>query len=151
MYSGAEKVMEKYADILFRIAYGYCNNREEAEDILQETIYRYLIKKPEFQDENHEKAWLIRVIINISKNYVRSFWRKNIDPIENEIVSLDKEDLFVWDTIQSLPDKYRIVIQLHYIEGYTIREIAGILEKKESTIGTWLERAKKYLRQRWED
>lgn len=151
MYSGAEKVMEKYADILFRIAYGYCNNREDAEDILQETIYRYLIKKPEFQDENHEKAWLIRVIINISKNYVRSFWRKNIDPIENEIVSLDKEDLFVWDTIQSLPDKYRIVIQLHYIEGYTIREIAGILEKKESTIGTWLERAKKYLRQRWED
>lgn len=151
MYSGAEKVMEKYADILFRIAYGYCNNREDAEDILQETIYRYLIKKPEFQDENHEKAWLIRVIINISKNYVRSFWRKNIDPIENEIVSLDKEDLFVWDTIQSLPDKYRIVIQLHYIEGYTIREIAGILEKKESTIGTWLERAKKYLRRRWED
>ncbi len=151
MYSGAESVIEKYGDMLFRIAYGYCKNRTDAEDIYQEVICKYLVKKPDFQDEEHEKAWLIRVTINISKNYVCSFWYKNTESIAKEIPSISDEDLFIWETIQNLPNKYRIVIYLHYVEGYTLKEIAMILKKKESTVGTWLVRGKECLRKKWEE
>ncbi|MBQ2884492.1 MAG: hypothetical protein IJE43_12085 [Alphaproteobacteria bacterium] len=52
--------------------------------------------------------------------------------------------------VKQLPEKYRVVVELHFIEGYTIREISMILKKNQSTVGTWLERGKKLLRKAME-
>lgn len=147
MVNSLEEVVDKYSDMMFRCAYTYCNNRQDAEDIVQEVFYKYLSKSPSFSDEEHEKAWLLRVTINTSKNYVHSFWHRNVDLAEQEAACLSDEKQDSWKLVRKLPEKYRIVIELYYIEGYSIKEIARILNKNESTIGTRFERAKKKLKE----
>ena len=149
MESRFETMITKYSQLVYRCAYGYCKNREDAEDIMQEVYYKYLTKAPIFNDEQHERAWFLRVTINLSKNYVKTFWRKKVDTLEQDIPHITEEEKGVWDVIHQLPNKYRIVIELHYIEGYSIKEIAEILKRKQSTIGTWLERGKKKLEAEW--
>jgi len=140
------QTVDKYSTSVFRCAYTYCNNRQDAEDIMQEVFIKYLTKKPVFADEAHEKAWFLRVTINLSKNYVKSFWHRKTEGISDEIAYMPEESREIWELVQKLPEKYRIVIELHYWEGYTIREIAEILKKNASTVGTQLERAKNMLR-----
>lgn len=142
-----EKIVNKYSDAMFRCAYTYCSNMQDAEDIIQEVFYKYLLKKPAFKDESHEKAWFLRVTINTSKNYVHSFWHRNVDSIQQDISYVSSEELEILDLVRKLPEKYRIVIELYYWEGYSIKEIAKILNKNNSTVGTWFERAKKMLRE----
>lgn len=147
MADSFEKIVDKYSDIMFRCAYTYCNNRQDAEDVVQEVFCKYLSKRPRFSNEEHEKAWLLRVTINTSKNYTRSFWRRKVDLVEQDIISLTEEKQDIWNLVRELPEKYRIVIELHYIEGYSIKDIARLLNKNESTIGTRFERAKKKLKE----
>lgn len=85
--------------------------------------------------------------INTSKNYVHSFWHRNVDSIQQDISYVSSEELEILDLVRKLPEKYRIVIELYYWEGYSIKEIAKILNKNNSTVGTWFERAKKMLRE----
>lgn len=143
-----DEIVNKYSDAMFRCAYTYCNNTQDAEDIIQEVFYKYLLKKPAFKDESHEKAWFLRVTINTSKNYVHSFWHRNVDSIQEDCISyVSSEELEILDLVRKLPEKYRVVIELYYWEGYSIKEIAKILNKNNSTVGTWFERAKKMLRE----
>ncbi len=146
--------VEKYGDSMYRCAYTYCHNRHDAEDIVQEVFSKLLTKNPVFNDERHKKAWLLRVTINTSKDYLRSFWRRNVELIEEEI-SIKKEccerDAEIWKAVNDLPQKYRIIIKLYYTENYTIKEIADLLNTKVSTIGTRFERAKKMLKERIEE
>jgi RNA polymerase sigma-70 factor (ECF subfamily) len=142
-----DKIVNKYSDAMFRCAYTYCNNRQDAEDIIQEVFYKYLLKKPSFKDESHEKAWFLRVTINTSKNYVHSFWHRNVECIQEDISYINSEEEEIWELVRKLPEKYRVVIELHYLEGYSIKEIAEILNKNNSTVGTWFERAKKMLKE----
>lgn len=128
-----------------------CKNHSDAEDITQEVLYKYMIKSPIFKDETHERNWLIRVAVNMSKNYVRSFWQRNTEGIKNDIQGITEQEVEIWETVQTLPEKYRIVILLYYFEGYSIKEISIILGKNYNTIGTWLERGKKLLKKLMED
>ena len=145
------QLVEKYNQVIFRCAYSYCNNREDAEDVLQEVFCKYLQKQPLFENENHERAWFLRVTINVSKNHVRSFWRRKVEALTEGSGFVSEEDLGIWMDVQSLPLKYRTVIQLHYGEGLTLKEIAEILDANPSTIGTRLERAKGMLRKMWKE
>lgn len=144
-----EEKIEKYSATVFRCAYSFVKNRHDAEDIMQEVFTKYLTKKPSFVDENHEKAWFIRVTINMSKNYLRSFWFKNREELPEDFTGNNEgeSNSEIWSAIYELPEKYRVTIIMHYIEGYSIKEISQILKKKPSTIGTWLERGKKRLKQ----
>lgn len=138
-------LIEKYANIMFRCAYAYCGNRADAEDIIQEVFLKLLNKTPEFKSDDHEKAWLLRVTINTSKDYVKSFWRQKTVPIIEDIpYNNDTEE--VWEIVQKLSPKYRVIIQLFYQEGYSIKEISMLLKIRESTIGTQLSRARKMLK-----
>ena len=107
-----EKTVDTYSDVMFRCAYAYCNNRTDAEDIVQEAFVKYLKKSPEFEDEEHKKAWLLRVVINISKNLVKSFWNRNKTDIDDNIPD-EKGELTkceIWEDVKRLPAKYRILV-----------------------------------------
>ena len=108
------QTVDKYSTSVFRCAYTYCNNRQDAEDIMQEVFIKYLTKKPVFADEAHEKAWFLRVTINLSKNYVKSFWHRKTEGISDEIAYMPEESREIWELVQKLPEKYRIVIELYY-------------------------------------
>lgn len=145
-----DRIVNMYADVVYRVALSYCKNKYDAEDIVQNTFVKMLREDMEFQDDEHIRKWLIRVAVNECKSMWRSFWRKNVsslDEIEKEPIftTQEKSDLFY--AVMKLPQKYRIVVHLYYYEEYTIKEIAGILGITETAIQTRLMRARNNLKQ----
>jgi RNA polymerase sigma-70 factor (ECF subfamily) len=140
-------LLDKYGDSILRVAYLYLHNMSDAEDILQDTLIQYIRKSPEFENENHEKAWLLTVAANLSKNKIEYLNIRKADELSEELVSENKEDLaFVWDAVKQLPEKYREVIHLFYQEGYSTKDIAGILKRKEATVRSDLNRGRQQLK-----
>ncbi len=143
-------LLDKYGDMVLRIAYTYLKNRADAEDIVQDVFLRIIDKKPSFNDENHEKSWLIRATINMCKNKVNLFWNKNkcsIDDVQEFAVS-DKynTDTSVFQAVMALGEKYRVVVYMYYYEGYSTPEIAKVIGKSETTIRSLLHRARNKLK-----
>jgi len=148
-----EKVFQAHGDRLFSIAYTVCQNREDAEDAMQDTMIRYSCAKKEFESEEHIKAWLIRVVINRAKDIRSSFWRRNQANWEEEMASLpfeEPEDSRLFQAVMNLPEKYRTVIHLFYYEDYDIKEIAHILKCPSGTVKSRLHKARKLLRKELE-
>lgn len=145
-----EWILERYdyyKTMLFRIAFSYLGNRHDCEDILQEAFMRLCYKAPVFPSEEDEKRWMIRVTINLCKSHIRSFWNRNKLNIEElEILAPDPEDKEILQEILRLPKNYKIVIYLHYIEGYKVAEIARILKVSESAVKMRLKRGREQLR-----
>ena len=120
----------------------------DAEDILQDTLIKYIQSAPEFEGPEHEKAWLITVASNLSKNKIKYNKVRETDELSEELVSGEESDLaFVWDAVKSLPEKYREVVHLFYQEGYQTGEIARILDRKEATVRSDLARARTRLKE----
>ena len=143
-------LLDKYGDMVLRIAYTYLKNRADAEDIVQDVFLRIIDKNPSFNDENHEKSWLIRATINMCKNKVNMFWNKNkcsIDDVQEFAVS-DKynTDTSVFQAVMALGEKYRVVVYMYYYEGYSTPEIAKVIGKSETTIRSLLHRARNKLK-----
>lgn len=158
MRQSVQELFEKYQNNLYAAAFNICKNTEDAKDVVQETFIQYYSLKKEFNNEQHIRAWLIRVAINKAKNINRSFWRKNKRPLEDYMESLtfetpESEELF--ETVMALPEKFRIVIHLFYYEDYAIREIADILKISESNVKVRLSRGRSLLKEKlqeeWED
>jgi len=142
------RVLDEYGDSILRLAYSYLHNMQDAEDVLQDTLLQFMNKAPEFNDDEHCKAWVFRVAINISKNRIAYNKRRETDELNNELAGDEREDLaFVWDAVKSLPEKYREVIHLFYQEGYSTAEIAAILDQNESTVRSRLKRGRDKLRE----
>lgn len=141
------QMVNEYSSLLYRTAYIYCKNSMDAEEIVQEAYLKYLNKKPCFASKQHEKAWFLRVTINLCKDYLRCFWNRNTERYEDHAAYEMDQSWMLLDMIQRLPEKYRLVIQLYYIEGYETTEIAGIIKKTESTVRTRLSRAKNMLKE----
>ncbi|MBM7871715.1 RNA polymerase sigma-70 factor (ECF subfamily) [Clostridium pascui] len=141
-----QNIIEKYSDMILRISYSYMKNFNDAEDITQETFIKLLEKQPTFQSSEQERAWLIKVAINLSKDKLKSSWFKKTAPLEGEFIATCQEDNEIIATVLSLPLKYRSVIFLFYYEDYSISEIANILNLKESTVGSQLSRGRKLLK-----
>ena len=144
----AAVLMDKYGNIILRVAYSYLHNMEDAEDILQDTLIQFLRNNPTFANDSHEKAWLITVASNLSKNKILYLKRRQSDELSEELVAdKDKEDLsYVWEAVKALPDKYREVVHLFYQEGYSTKEIAEILSRNESTDRSDLKRGRDKLK-----
>ena len=123
-----EYAVEKYSRMLFRISYAILSNEHDAEDALQETFIKYMTKAPLFRDSDHEKAWLIKVVTNISKNMVRFNARRTLhNTQELKSIGIDENDRDIFELIMHLPSKYKIVLDLYYIEGYKAKEISSII------------------------
>lgn len=151
------KIVETYADTIFRIGINYTKNRTEAEDIVQIVLLKLYQANNQFLDESHIRNWLIRVTINECKHLLRSsWWKTRLPETALDHISFEKpeqSDLFL--AVLDLPEKYRIVVYLYYYENYSIREIAQLLQSRESTIQTRLMRARTRLKQSllevWQD
>lgn len=141
-----EKMIEKYSNMIYRLALVRTKTKENSEDVYQEVFLRLAKKMPNFESEEHEKAWLIRVTINCSKNLLNSKFLKNTTELKEEIVFETKERHDIYYAVQQLPLKYRTVVHLHYYENYKINEISRILGIKENTVKSHLARAREKLK-----
>ena len=143
----AEYLLTDYGDSILRMAYSYLHNLQDAEDILQETLIRYMKAAPTFESAGHEKAWLIRVTVNLSKNRIKHNRIRAYDELKEELVSAGKDDLgHVWDAVRELPEIYREVIHLFYQEQYSTSQIAEMLSLPDSTVRVRLNRGRKRLK-----
>ncbi|MCL2035261.1 MAG: RNA polymerase sigma factor [Oscillospiraceae bacterium] len=146
----ASRALELYADTVRRICFIHLKNHADVEDVFQDVFMKYILYEQPFQSDAHEKAWLIRVAINASKDIHKNFFRRHFTSFDeryNEPFYLLEHESSVLSAVLRLPEKYRDVIYLHYYEGYSAVEIAKILGKKENTIYTWLDRARKKLKE----
>ena len=145
-----EAIVRTYADMVYKIAYRYVANPTDADDVFSETFLAYFKKERTFQEEEHRKAWLIRVTINCAKDLLRGKtpWEELKEEIaEDNTFSLDSEEqLDLRAAIQQLRLEYREVICLHYLEGLSIQDISAILGRNENTVKTHLARGREKLR-----
>ena len=143
-------LVEKYGNMVLRLSYAYMKSQADAEDVVQEVFLKLIDKEPAFNDTEHEKSWIIRTTINICKNKLKCFWKRNVGSMENikEFPCFDSyaEDSHVLKAVLSLPEKYRIVIHLYYYEEYTTPEIAALLGKNTATVRSLLHRAREKLK-----
>lgn len=154
MRINTETAAEKYRDRLFAAAFHICRNAADADDVVQETLLRYHKTDMEYENEEHLKAWLLRVAINQAKNVNRSFFRHRIVPLEDYMETLtfdsrDSENLFL--EVMRLPEKYRIVIHLYYYEEYSVREISQILGITDSNTKIRLARGRAKLKEKLQE
>ncbi len=144
----AERLLDQYGNSVLRLAYSYLHSMSDAEEILQETLIRYLQTAPEFESSVHEKAWFMKVAANLSKNRIDYNQRRATDELKEELLAQDQEDLsFVWEAVKALPEQYRETIHLFYYEGYSTAQIARILTRKESSVRSDLRRGREKLKQ----
>lgn len=143
----AERLLERHGNSVLRLAYSYLHNMGDAEEILQESLIRFLQAAPSLENERHEKAWLLRVAGNLSKNRIAYNRLRHADQLEETLAAEQREDLsFVWEAVKRLPSSDREVIHLFYYEGFSTAEIAGILGQKEPTVRSRLMRGREKLR-----
>lgn len=144
----AGDLLTLYGDRILRLAYSYLHNESDAEEVLQETLLQYLGKAPEIVSTEHEKAWLLHVAANFSKNRIRYNRLRQTDELKEELAAEEREDLsFVWEAIRELPEKYREVIHLFYQENLSTAQIGEILKRKEATVRSDLLRGRAKLRE----
>lgn len=140
-----ENAVEEYLNMVLRIAYQNLQNQSDAEDIAQEVFLR-LMKQKLFQDKDHMKAWLIRVTINLCKDFKKSAWNRKTQRLNEEWVPFTQEQTELLQEIWKLPKQDRNIIYLYYYEEFTTPEIADILNEKINTISSRLTRARKKLK-----
>lgn len=141
-----KEILDKYSDMVYRIALTRCRNKENAEDVFQDVFVKFSEKLPKFENEEHEKAWFIRVTLNLTKNLLTANWNTKVVGLDEDIMVENEETSDIYSAVMALPDNYRMVIYLLYYEGYKVKEIANILSINENTIKTWLMRAREILK-----
>ena len=141
-----ENVINKYSNMVYRLALTRTNSKENSEDIYQEVFLKLAKKMPKFESEEHEKA-LIRVTINCSKNLLKSGFLKNTSELKEDIAFETKEKHDIYYAVQRLPLKYRTIIYLYYYENYKINQISKIIRVNENTVKSRLARARQRLKQ----
>lgn len=142
-----EDVVNKYSDMILRITYQKAFNMSDAEDITQEVFIRLLNNQDKIQSEEHLKAWLIRVAVNLSNDYNKSFWNKNSGELDENTASIESENSYIFEELKKLtPPIYRDIVYLYFYEGYKIKEIAEILKMSQNTVSSALTRAKSKLK-----
>ena len=139
-------VFEKFKNTVYSVVFNYVRNAEDAADLQQDVFVKLLGSDVEYESEEHIKAWLIRVSINLCKNHLRSQSHLSDAPLSEEIPAEVKEesnDLFA--LVLTLPEKYRIPLHLFYYEEYSVRQIATAMELPEATVKIRLKRGREKL------
>ena len=146
-----DKLIEAYSNMILQIAYQNLFNKSDAEDVTQEVFIKLINNLNKLKSQEHIKAWLIRVTINLSKDYNKSFWNKNTTAIDEELKCFDEESQEIFKELSKLNPDYRNIIYLYYYQGYKIAEISEILSMNQNTVSSYLTRARKELKNILED
>lgn len=145
------EIIDKYAKIIYRIAYIYLKSKSDAEDITQEVLIKYMMSNLSFRDENHRKNWIIKVTVHLCINLSKSAWRKNTVSLYDDSLDLQTEEQYkIFYNLDCLSEKYRMVVQLFYFEDLTTEEISKVLRISESNVRTRLNRARNELKKDFE-
>ncbi len=143
---GAEALVAAYGSLLFRLCCVMLGNQADAEDAVQETMLQYLKKHPSFESPGHEKAWLITVAKNECRDILRFRQRHRQVSLEDwEGVSYDTPDKGILEALMSLPEQYRLVLVLYYVEEYPVKEIAQIIRRTPSAVKMRLQKGRRLL------
>lgn len=150
-----EAVMRKYSDMVYRLALSRTGNPADADDILQDVFLRYIRADKTYNDEEHRKAWLIKITINCSKSFLTSAWNRHRDFSEADENSGANDKRLsdietrsdVYGAVLKLPVKYRTVIHLYYYEDLSVSQIAKITRATESAVKSQLSRARNMLKE----
>ena len=147
-----EQIYDKYHESVYRLAYAYTKNRADAEDLTSEVFLKRFTCGKSFDSESHETAWIMRVTINLAKDLLRSFRYRFTVPLEDaNIIFESPEESEVWHAVMSLPAEYRSVIHLYYYEGYSVEEIANILDISANAVKKRLQRAREMVKVVYEE
>jgi len=146
-----EDAVEHFGDTIYRVALNLLKNEPDTHDVFQEVFLRFVKRKKKFESLEHAKAWFIRVTINCCKDFFRK--QRHHQDLDSaiDIQADSNKEYGMTGHVQELSEKYRIVVHLHYYEQYKISEIAAILKENENTIKTRLSRARKILKDKWEN
>ncbi len=143
-----EYYVKSFSGVVFRTAMCYMKNKADADDIMQEVFLKFYTSDTYFVNDAHAKAWLIKVTANMCRNMLKNPWRRFTQPIEaaENMILEDKKDNGLVSVIMKMKSKNRIVLYMHYFEGYSTREIAEILGIKENAVTSQLYRGRKQLK-----
>ena len=141
------EVYYRHVDTVYRVCYSFMKNKADTEDMVQETFLRLLSSRKEFENERHEKAWLIVTASNVCKDTLKKWWRKT-ENIEDflDIAAEPKQEDSLLEVILQLPEDAKDAVYMYYYEGYTTAEIADYLHCPEATVRSRLARARAQLR-----
>lgn len=144
----AERLVYTYSDLILRLSYTYLKSTHDAEDICQTVFLKLLTSGQTFASPAHEKAWIIRTTANACKDALRSTFRRRTVALEAAATTAAPEapDSAVLEAVMELPENYREAVYLHYFEGYSVREIAGLLGRSEAAVTAHLSRGRHKLR-----
>lgn len=145
-----EAVFRRHVKAVYRLCYSYFGNAADAEDAVQATFVKLVAQPREFNDEEHEKAWLLTCAANVCKDELKSARRKRAGDMPADVpdgsAQAEVEPNDVLEAVLALPDQYKDCVYLHYYEGYKIVEIAAMTDTPSSTIRNRLSDARKLLR-----
>lgn len=149
----AEELISKYSDMVYRVAFSRTQNNYDAQDITQDVFMKYLkyVRAGNvFRDEEHRKAWLLKVAVNTGNTFVKTAWfRHRADMTEVADMSQAMEEKSeVYDAVMALPEKYRMVIHLFYYEELSVKEIGSVLNLSETAVKSRLHRAREVLKEK---
>lgn len=146
-----EHIFGKYKNTVYRIAAAYCKNPTDADDISQDVFVSLYTARTKFAADENCKAWLIRVTVNRCKNLLKSRWYRKSEPLDENnsaamLAAENAEESELLCAVRALPPKYKAVIHLYYYEDYSVKEIAKILGRKQSTVQSQLLRGRAMLK-----
>lgn len=130
-----ENIVNTYSDMLFRLCFTILKNNQDAEDAVSDVFMKYISENRKFADEEHKKAWLISVATNRSRDMLKFYKIRrhlNLDDVAEYCGRSD--DFEILSELFALPEKYRTVIHLYYVEGYKTAEIAKMLDISASAV-----------------
>ena len=151
-----EEVIEQYSTMLFRLSMVRMQNREDAQDVVQDTFLRLLtqVKKGKtFREEEHLKAWLLTVATNRGKSILIMAWNRKTEGMEvlNDMAAPEQKTDYAYEYVMRLPEKYRVAINLFYYEQLTTEQIAEIMKTKPATVRSYLHRGREKLKKMMEE
>ncbi len=148
-----EKIYDEYADLLYRIALTHSANQYDAMDAVQDVFVKFASSDKVFSDKEHQKAWFIRLVINRCHDLSRKLHVRQYTPLD-EVYDFPDEDSRlspnVREILDGLPEKFRTVLVLHYLEGFSVQETADILKLSVSAVKMRLSRAREFVKEKHE-
>jgi len=151
------EMYDKYADMLYRLALTHTRSEEDAGDVVQDIFIKYMTLSPAFDSSEHEKAWFIRVTLNKCYDMHRRISIRRQVPLEDasqlstqDSAETSEDRIDIMQKLDAIPEKLRSVIVLHYLEGFSVEEIADILKLSISAVKMRLSRGRDALKTQFE-